>query len=114
MKDVPYSGQLNRRVEFFENTTVKNSSGEPIETEQSLGSKFVERLDAVGNEEEDGRLVGLAVCRFRMRFNASIFGKGSALFIRDFDGDWEAAGSPRLLDGRKRYMEFKCRKRGEN
>ncbi len=114
MKDVPYSGQMNRRVEFFENTTVNNSTGEPIDTENSLGSRFVKRVDAVGGEEEDGRLVGLAVCRFQMRYDNAIWAKGSTLFIRDFDGDWEATGSPRLLEGRKRYMEFKCRKRGQN
>lgn len=112
MKDTVFAGQMNRRVEFFENTTQKNASGEPIETEVSLGVRFVKRLDANGSEEEEGRLVALALCRFQMRFNADLFTKGATLFVRDFDGDWEVIGMPRLLSGRKRYMEVKCRKRG--
>lgn len=113
--DIPNAGELNRRIEFFENVTVTNTAGEPIETPNSLGKRFAKRVDATGSEDDDGRLIGLGVCRFQVRFDATLFTKGSKLFIQDFEnGKWEVAGPPSLMDGRKRYMEFKCRKRGEN
>lgn len=111
---IVYSGQMNHRVEFFENTVESNASGESIATKTPLGAKMVERVDAAGNEDNDGRLIGLGVCRFRMRFDADIAAKASQLIITDFDGDWDVVGPMRLLDGRKRYMELRCRKRGEN
>lgn len=115
MKDIPHSGELNRRIEFFENTTLTNTAGESIETPSTLGKRWAKRVDATGSEDDDGRLIGLGVCRFQTRFDAALFAKGSKLFIRDFeDGNWEVAGPPRLMDGRRRYMEFKCRKRGED
>lgn len=115
MKGIPYAGELNRRIEFFENTTATNAAGESVETPVSLGKRFAKRVDATGGEEEDGRLIGLGVCRFQVRFDATLFAKGSQLFIKDFEDDqWEVAGPPRLMDGRRRFMEFKCRRRGED
>lgn len=114
MREYVFSGQLNRRVGFYENTVSKNDSGESVETEQLLKERFVKRVDAIGSEDEDGRLLALAVCRFQMRFDKDIAAKASQLFIRDFDGDWQVVGPFSLLDGRRRYMELKCRKRGED
>lgn len=110
-----YSGNLNRYVFIYENTVTKNDSGESIETKALLAERMVERIDAIGREDvDDGRLLGLGVCRFRMRFDATIAAKASQLIISDFDGDWDVVGPMALLDGRKRYMELRCRKRGEN
>jgi hypothetical protein len=49
-----------------------------------------------------------------MRFDTDIAAKASQLTINDFDGNWDVVGPMRLIDGRKRYMELRCRKRGEN
>lgn len=115
MEDIVYAGQMNRQVELFENTAATNDSGESISEKSSLGKRMVKRIDALGKEEEaDGRLLGLAVCRFQMRFDTEIAAKASQLIVSDFDGDWDVVGPMRLLDGRKRYMELRCRKRGEN
>jgi len=114
MQKVVYSGQMNAQVEFFENTTVKNSSGEAIETRVSLGKRRVKRLDAIGSQEEDGSVIGLAVCRYQMRYENVFAVKASTLEIDDFDGTWEVIGPMRLMEGGRRYMELRCRKRGEN
>lgn len=109
-----FSGQLNSRVEFFENTSVSNEAGESVVQKTSIGSRMVKRVDALGGEEEDGRLIGLQVCRFQMRYDNEIFAKSSTLIVTDFDGDWLVVAPASLLSGRRRYMELKCRKRGEN
>ncbi len=118
-----FSGRLNRKVEFFENVTSKDQSGESIEVENLLKSRMVHRIDAVGDESAagdsaygigGGRLLALAVCKFQMRFDKDIAAKASRLFIRDFDGDWQVVGPFRLLDSRRRYIELRCRKRGED
>jgi len=114
MNNHVFSGQLNARVEFFENTNTSNDSGEVIESKTSLGFKMTHRIDAVGDEDNDGRLLGLSVCRFQLRFDAAIFTKASELMITDFDGDWDVVGPARLLDARRRYIELRCRKRGES
>lgn len=113
--EIPGAGELNRRIEFFENVTINNTAGEPIDTPSSLGKRWAKRVDAVGSEDDQGRLVGLGVCRFQVRFDATLYAKGSKMFIKDFENEnWEVAGPPRILDGMKRYMEFKCRRRGED
>ncbi len=107
-----FEGQLNRRVSFYEPVTTKNSQQEAIETPSLIGKFSVKRIDAVGGEEEDGRLIGLGVCRYQMRYNSEIFAKASSLFITDDDGDWDIVGPGIKMEGRNRFMELKCRKRG--
>lgn len=109
-----YSGQMNRRVSFYKDVNAKNAQGESINTPTFLSTRFAERIDAVGNDDTDGKLLSLAVCRYRMRFDGVIAANASALTIKDFDGDWDVVGPVSLLGGRKRYMELKCRKRGES
>lgn len=114
MQDVVFSGEMDAQVEFFENTTVKNEFGEAIETRVSLGKRRVKRIDAVGSQDEDGTLLGLSVCKFQMRFENIFALKSSTLQIDDFDGTWEVVGPMRLIDTRRRFMELRCRKRGED
>lgn len=108
-----YSGQMNAQIEFFENTTVNNAAGEPLETRVSLGKRRAKRLDAIGNQDDEGAVTGLAVCTYQMRYENSLAAKASTLEIDDFDGTWEVIGPMRLLEGGRRYMELRCRKRGE-
>lgn len=115
MDEKVFAGQLNRRVEFFEDTTTVNDSGESLETKSSLGHRMVKRIDAVGNEDDnDGRLLGLAVCRFQMRFDPDLAAKATRLTVTDFDGDWDVVSPMKLMEGRRRYMELRCRKRGQD
>ncbi|WP_435624477.1 phage head completion protein [Flagellimonas sp.] len=111
---LPTAGEMNAKVEFFENTESINSSGELTDTETTLGTRFVKRTDSNGAEEMDGRIVATGVRTFTMRFDATIALKASTLFVRDFDGDWYVFGPIKLLDSRKRYMELNCRKRGDS
>lgn len=113
MAKVVYSGQMNAQVKFFEIDTANNAAGEPQETRVSLGKRRVKRIDAIGAQEEDGAVIGLAVCRYQMRYENLFAEKASQLEIDDFDGTWEVVGPMRLLEGGRRYMELRCRKRGE-
>ena len=109
----PMAGELNRQIEFLENVAGASSSGVVNkENLTSLGTMMAKRLGARGNEDSDGRLVGVGICRYQMRFDANLFAKSSKLVVRDFDGDWQIIGPPQLLGGRKRYVEITCKKRG--
>jgi hypothetical protein len=114
MQKLVYSGQMNAQVEFFEINTTNNAAGEPQETRVSIGKRRVKRIDAVGAQEEDGAVLSLAVCRYQMRYESVFALKASQLQIDDFDGTWEVVGPMRLLEGGRRYMELRCRKRGES
>lgn len=107
-----YSGELSRRVSFYEQNSVKNAQGEVIESPILIGVFSVKRIDSAGSEEEDGRLLGLGICRYQMRYSNLIFAKASTLSITDDDGVWDVIGPGIKMDGRNRYMELKCRKRG--
>lgn len=114
MQKVVHSGEMNSQVEFFEITTVKNDSGEPQETRVSLGKRHVKRLDAVGGQEVEGTVIGLAVCTYQMRYENVLAAKISTLEVDDFDGTYEVVGPMQLLEGGRRYMQIKCRKRGDS
>lgn len=105
---------MNRRISFYKDVSTRNAQGESINAPTFVSTRFAERIDAIGNDDNDGKLLSLAVCRYRMRFDKVIAANASALTIKDFDGDWDVVGPISLLDSRKRYMELKCRKRGES
>jgi len=107
-------GQLKTVVEVFQYSDVKSTTGEAQKNEQSLGRHRVMRVDAVGKEDVEGRLVGLSVCKYIMRYNEDYLKEGNKYMVRDVDGDWEV-NSVRLLPGvqRNRFIELKCSKRGE-
>ncbi|MEO0573213.1 MAG: hypothetical protein AAF039_16015 [Bacteroidota bacterium] len=111
--DLIFSGNLNRRVGFYHTSSINNDQGESIDAPQLLLTRFAYREDVGGEEELDGQLVAMQVCRFFIRFDKVIAANATALFIRDFDGDWDVT-SYGITGSRKRYMELKCVKRGQN
>lgn len=111
---MPYAGELNARVEIYENDETKNSSGELIDTEVLVVTRNVKRIDGGGSEIEEGRLQAIGNRKYQMRYDNTIALKASKLFVRDFDGDWQVFGPVQILGGRNRYMQLNCRKRGED
>lgn len=107
------AGELRNRIEFFENITPVSDSGTVKRSAlQSLGKYWANRTDASPSVDDDDRLLDISVTVYQMRFVSSLFDKGGKLIVRDFDGDWEVSGPLQVTDGRKRYMQFKCVKRG--
>ena len=107
-----YRGQLNHQVELFQNTVVATTTGARNKTLVSIGKKFVKRIDAQGDEELDGRLIPLNVCKYIMRYDANIHTNGSAYVVRDLDGDWDIHSVILYGSNRKELIELKCSKRG--
>ena len=113
LRDWPLAGEMNSRITFFENTTAKSASGVVGKvTLNELGTRSAKREDAFSSEDIEGRVQGVDTVTFQVRFDATLFGKGAKLIVRDFDGDFEVIGRPRIMSGQKRYMEFKAQKRG--
>ncbi len=112
VKDV-YAGKLNAEIEIFKNVSGTNAAGESLDAEESLKTRLANRIDGVGGEDEAGQMVATNVRTYVMRFDTEIAANATALFIRDFDGDWNIVNF-QLVDSRKRYMKLKCLKRGEN
>ncbi len=108
------TGDFNRRVEFFEKTYVKNASGESIKTDVSLGNRYVNRIDGVGSQDDDGQLLAVAVATFTMWYDPIIAIKASQLIINDGGIEWEIAGPFQMVDSKGRQMKLKCVARGES
>lgn len=108
------TGEFNRQVEFFEKVKNKSASGEATTTKQSLGKRFVKRVDGTGSQEEEGQLLSVAVATFQMWYDAVIAVKASQLIITDGGIDWQVAGPLQIVDAKGRQMQLKCIARGES
>ncbi|HET8885232.1 MAG TPA: head-tail adaptor protein [Salinimicrobium sp.] len=105
-------GKLNRRVELFKKVEAKQPTGERTHTVESLGKAWVERIEVSGNEDDnDGQILSLSVCRFIIRFTRDLLITGPQYFIRDEDGDYEIHSTQ--IIGRNRFLELKCSRRGQ-
>lgn len=114
MVDFPFAGQMTSRVLVLENTTTKSPGGELLEALNEIGTRSARRADRTGNEVENASLQGVAFTTFTLRYEEAIAVKASQLVIRDFDGDWQVVAPMAVVGGRRRYMDLKCRKRGEH
>jgi hypothetical protein len=110
--DTIHSGQLNRRVELFKYEKQASDVSERVRVETSLGKVWVNRIEVYGNEEEEGKLIPLSVCRFQMRYNLDILKNGTGYFLRDLDGDYQINSVAITGAVRNSYMELKCSRRG--
>nr|WP_299385580.1 hypothetical protein [Allomuricauda sp.] len=110
---LPRSGDMRSRITFFENTTPVSASGVVKDnTLTQITEVSAKRIDDVPGIDDDGRLLDISMVAYQLRFDATLFQKGGAVVIRDFDGDYDAKGGFQLLGGRKRYMQIKAVKRG--
>ncbi len=110
----PMAGEMTSRIEFFEKTVVKSASGTLVRADEpvSLGVFPAKRIDGNPKAEEDGRVLDVSEIRYQMRFAAELFDRGGDLTVKDFDGEYQVIGSPKVMTGRRRYMEIKCTQRG--
>lgn len=111
--NIVFAGELNTLVEVFKNTITKGLTSENINTAVSLGKKFVKRVDFLGNEELDGRLISLSVAKYVMRYDPNMLKLGTQYFIRDQDGDYQINAVALFGSARNKFLEIKCSKRGE-
>lgn len=109
-----HAGELNRRVELFKYEAVATETAERTRTEVSLGVKWVKRIDVSGQEEEEGRILSLSVCRFVIRFSSDLVVNGENYFLRDIDGDYQVNSVSLTGQGRNRFLELKCSRRGKD
>jgi hypothetical protein len=111
MEKVPYAGLFNREVEFFKMEKQNTPTSERASVPVSLGKKRVQRIDVSGQEEEDGKLMSLSVCKFIMRFDRDILINGTKYYIQDLDGKYQVNSINITGPGRNRFLELKCSSR---
>ena len=114
MAEVVHAGDLNKYVERFGTSYTESATGERVETEVSKGKIKVKRIDGSGQEDEEGRLIALKVCRFICRFSTERLKNIRKDFIRDIDGDYHVFDVSIYGPGRNRFLELKARLRGED
>lgn len=102
-------GQLDRKINIYENTKVKSSSGEYIDTEILYKNCWAQSVDKTSNEEEEGKIWLYASRNYRIRYDANIVQRGELMLVRDDDGDYNVTGIE--LIGRKNYIILKTIKR---
>ena len=102
-------GQLDRKINIYETTKVKSSTGEYIETEVLYKSAWAKSDDKTSDEDEEGKIWLYASRDYTIRYDENIVQRGEQMLIRDFDGDYNVTGI--LLIGRKHYVLLKTIKR---
>lgn len=107
-----FRGQLNTQVELFSISAQSNEVGETVKTPVSYGVKMVSRSDGEGDEELDGRLISLSVCKYIMRYDATLLQAGTKYYVSDIDGNWDVHNVKVYGPNRKEFIELKCSKRG--
>ena len=109
-----HPGQLNRKVKLYKNTTVKTDSGEAEHTETLVKEvMYAKRDEFQGSEEDsDGRVIGLGVVAYTVRFTTDVFTNGQQYFVRDFDGDYHINSVELAGQQRNRFLKLKCTRRG--
>lgn len=111
-KEIVHKGTLNRRVELFKKQDTNNAASERIHSEVLIGKIWVNRDDVSGDEDdEDGQIKSLAVCKFITAYSKDLFKNGAKYFIRDVDGDYEI--NALAIIGRNRFLELKASRRGK-
>ena len=107
-----FAGELNAPIELFEWITAQNEVSESIKSLQSLGVKFAKRMDISGTEQLDGRLISLSVCKYIVRYDATLLREGTKYVVRDQDGDYDINSVATFGQKRNKFIEIKCSKRG--
>ena len=111
MSEILHAGQRNRRVELFKYERTNQSTSERKRAPILIGKRWAHRIEVSGQEEEEGKLIPLSVCRFQLNFEKDVLVNGTAYFIRDIDGDYQV-NSVAIVGARDRWMELKCSRRG--
>ena len=109
MNKQPEIGTLDRKINIYETTKVKSSTGEYIETEVLYKNTWAKSDDKTSDEEEEGKIWLYASRNYTIRYDENIVQRGEQMLIRDFDGDFNVTGI--LLIGRKHYVLLKTIKR---
>ena len=111
MEKIPFAGLMNREVEFFKTEKQNTPTSERATVVVSIGKKRVQRIDVSGQEEVEGKLLSLSVCKFVMRFDQDILINGTQYYIQDLDGKYQINSVNITGPGRNRFLELKCSSR---
>jgi len=109
---VIYAGQMTANIDFYKHEPTVSGSGEAVDADVFLKTRMAARVDNSGSVSESGQEVAQMVRSYQLRFDPEIAANATALFIRDFDGDYNVQ-SVQIVDVKKRYMNLKCLKRGQ-
>lgn len=109
-----HAGQLNRTVSLFRNVTTKTDTGESIQQDELIKQvMYAKREDFTGSEDdEDGRVIGLGVVAYIVRFSSDLFVNGQKYFVKDFDGTYQINSIELTGQQKNRFLKLKCTRRG--
>lgn len=107
-------GQLNRKVSLFKNLSTKTNTGEATQEDELVKEvMYAKREDFQGSEDDQqGRVIGLGVVSYTVRFGSDLALNGQQYFIRDFDGDYQINSVELTGQQRDRFLKLKCARRG--
>jgi head-tail adaptor len=109
-----HPGQLNRKISLWRYTTTKTDTGESTQAEELIKDVvYAKREDHQGSEDDnDGRIIGLGVAAFTVRFTDDLFMNGQKYFVKDFDGIYQINSVELTGQQRNRFLKLKCTRRG--
>jgi len=109
-----HAGQLNRKVSLFKNTATKTDTGESTQEDELVKEVvYAKREDFTGNQDDDdGRVIGIGVVAFIVRFSSDLFVNGQKYFVKDFDGIYQINSIELSGQQKNRFLKLKCTRRG--
>lgn len=107
-----YSGQRDQRVQIVEYTTTKNSIGEPVKSETSIGWFRARMKDVSGRETEEGKVVYIIDRIYTIPYQSDIKARGEKMVLKHEGQDFEIYHVQEV--GRKAQLMLKCTVRKKN
>lgn len=79
----PYIGQMDRKVQIFEETKVQDATGEEKKTAVLVSEPFAFMEEHKGDEDVEGKVRQLIDRKYTIRYNNTIATSGNKFVLKD-------------------------------
>lgn len=104
---VVHAGELNRMIGFYKKTSQKTATSSRVTTPELVTNVKSKRIDVDGDEEVQGKLISLKVCKYVVRKDQDLKENGDDYLILD-DGQWFNVHSVVPYGQRDKFLLCKC------
>lgn len=83
MNKNPFIGQMDRKVQIFQETKVQDATGEEKKTAALVSEPFAFMEEHKGDEDVEGKVRQLIDRKYTIRYNSSIATSGNKFILQD-------------------------------
>jgi head-tail adaptor len=100
----PFIGQMDRKIEVIEFTSITNETGEEVRSETVIANPFAYLREISGNEDVDGKVRHLINRSYTIRYNPVVLQKANQLAVKDGNTLFQVIHVKEF--GRKKHLEI--------